>query len=137
MPIWVIAVVLLIVGSVVLSQYAHRQVQGGDGRFAHLVFAPRLLVYGIMIAAGIRISFDQPIVGIPFTLGALVILGMYVRAGMRIARGARAGKTPDQMAGEILESRVEPVALYGILLLVGGFLAVIGLIVVAVAERLD
>jgi len=64
------------------------------------------------------------------------MLGMYVYSGMAIARGARAGKNPDEMAGEILDRTVEPLALYGVLVLVGGFLAVIGLIVFGVAERM-
>jgi hypothetical protein len=40
------------------------------------------------------------------------------------------------MAGEILDRTVEPLALYGVLVLVFGFLAVIGLIVFGVADRL-
>ncbi len=119
-----------------LSQYAHRRVQRGDWRFAPLVFAPRLLIYGVVVAAGLRMSFDRPIVGIPLTLGALVLLGMYVRAGINIARGVRAGKTSDEVAGEILEHSIEPMALNGVLVLVFGFLAVIGLIVFGVADRL-
>ena len=90
------------------------------------MFAERLLIYGVVVAAGLRVSFDRPIVGIPLTLGALVLLGMYVRAG----------KTSDEVAGEILEHAIEPMALYGVLVLVFGFLAVIGLIVFGVADRL-
>ncbi len=136
MAIWFVIAGVIIVGSVVLSQYAHRRVQRGDWRFAPLVFAPRLLIYGVVVAAGLRMSFDRPIVGIPLTLGALVLLGMYVRAGINIARGLRAGKTSDEVAGEILEHSIEPMALYGVLVLVFGFLAVIGLIVFGVADRL-
>lgn len=40
------------------------------------------------------------------------------------------------MAGEILDRSIEPLALYGVLVLVVGFLAVIGLIVFGVADRL-
>ncbi len=136
MPVWFLAALLIIVSAVVLSQYAHRQVQRGDWRFAHLIFAPRLLIHGVMAAAGLGMSFDRPIVGIPLTLGALILLGMHVHFGMAIARGVRAGKTPDEMAGEILDRSIEPLALYGVLVLVGGFLAVIGLIVFGVAERM-
>lgn len=136
MPIWLVAAVLFFVASIVLSQYAHRRVQRGDWRFAHLILAPRLLIYGVVFAAGLRMSFDGPIVGIPLTLGALILLGMYVHFGMAIARGARAGRTPDEVAGEILDRTVEPLALYGVLVLVFGSLAVISLIVFGVAERL-
>jgi hypothetical protein len=136
MAIWFVIAGLIIAGSVVLSQYAHRRVQRGDWQFAPLVFAEHLLIYGVVVAAGLRMSFDRPIVGIPLTLGALVLLGMYVRAGINIARGVRAGKTSDEVAGEILENAIEPMALYGVLVLVFGFLAVIGLIVFGVADRL-
>ncbi len=136
MAIWFVIAGLIIVGTVVLSQYAHRRVQRGDRRFAYLVFVPQLVIYGILIAAGVRLSLEVPIVGIPLTLGALVLLGMYVRAGIAISRGVRVGKTPDEVAGEILERSIEPLALYGVLVLVGGFLAVIGLIVFGVAERM-
>jgi len=59
---------------------------------------------------------------------------MYVHSGMAIARAARAGKTPDEVAAVLLDRSVEPMALYGVLVLVGGFLAVIGLIVFGVAS---
>jgi len=135
-PLWVVAAGLFFVASIVLSQYAHRRLQRGDWRFGHLVFAERLLIYGVVLAGGLVMSLDRPIVGIPLTLGALIMLGMYVHSGMAIARAARAGKNPDEMAGEILDRTVEPLALYGVLVLVFGFLAVIGLIVFGVADRL-
>ena len=137
MAIWFVIAGLIIVGTVVLSQYAHRRVQRGDRRFAFLVFVPQLVIYGILIAAGVRISLEVPIVGIPYTLGALVLVGAWVRAGMRVAKSTRSGKTEEEMLAEVGEAAVEPLALYGVLVLVGGFLAVIGLIVVAVADRLS
>lgn len=136
MVVWLVAgVVVLAVVSIALSEYAHRRAQGGDPRFAHLVFAPRLLVYGVMLAAGVGISLDQPAIGIPFALGALILIGAWVRAGRRVARSTRAGKTPEEMMVEVGDAVVEPLALYGILILVGGMLAVIGLVVVVVVDR--
>lgn len=137
MAIWFVVAILVAVGTVVLSQYAHRRVQRGDRRFAYLVFVPQLVIYGILIAAGVRISFEVPIVGIPVTLGALGLFGAWLRAGMRVAKSTRSGRTEEEMLAEVGDAAVEPLALYGILVLVGGFLAVIGLIVVAVADRLS
>lgn len=136
MAIWFVIAVLVFVGSIVLSQYAHQRVQRGDPRFAQLVFVPRLLICGILVAAGVRMSFDQPVVGIPFTFGALILAGAWVRAGMRVAKGTRPGRTEEEMMAEVGDAAIEPMALYGVLILVGGSLTVIGLIVFAVAERL-
>ncbi len=129
--------VLLFLGSIVVSQYAHRRIQRGDSRFGHLVFAPRLVTYVGMFVLGLLLSIDWPIVGIPFTLGALILVGAWVRAGMAVARGARVGKPTEELAIEVGEAAGEPLALYGILVLVGGFLTVVALIVFGVAERLD
>ncbi len=134
--IWFVIAVLVFVGSIVLSQYAHLRVQRGDPRFAQLVFVPRLLICGILIAAGVRMSFDLPVMGIPFTFGALILVGAWVRAGMRVAKGTRPGRTEEEMMVEVGDAAVEPLALYGILVLVFGFLAVVGLIVFGVADRL-
>jgi len=81
-------------------------------------------------------SVDQPLPGILVTLFALVMLAFWLRAGIAVARAARSGKTPEQLADEMSERMVEPLALYGVLVLVVAFLAVIGLIVFGVAERL-
>ncbi len=137
MAIWFVVAVLGVVASIVLSQYAHRRVQRGDRRFAYLVFVPQLVIYGILIAAGVQLSFALPLVGIPYTLGALVLVGAWVRAGMRVAKSTRSGKTEEEMLAEVGDAAVEPLALYGILVLVGGFLAVVGLIVFGVAERMS
>ncbi len=131
-----VAVVLLFLGSIVVSQYAHRRVQRGDSRFAHLVFAPRLVIYVCMFVLGLRLSIVSPIVGIPFTLGVVMLVGAWVRAGMAVARDARAGKSPEELAIEVGDAAVEPLALYGILVLVGRFITVVALIVFGVAERL-
>jgi len=76
-------------------------------------------------------------VGIPFTLGVVMLVGAWVRAGMAVARGARAGRSPEELAIEVGDAAVEPLALYGILVLVGGFLTVVALIAFGVAERLS
>jgi len=81
-------------------------------------------------------SVDQPLPGILVTLFALVMLAFWLRAGIAVARAARSGKTPEQLADEMSERMVEPLALYWVLVLVVAFLAVIGLIVFGVAERL-
>ncbi len=134
---WLVAVVLFFLGSIAVSQYAQGRVQRGDSRFAHLLFAPRLVIYVGMFVLGLRLSIVSPIVGIPFTLGALILVGAWVRAGMAVARGARAGRSPEELAIEVGDAAVEPLALYGILVLVGGFLTVVALIVFGVAERLS
>ncbi len=136
MPIWPVAALLFLVASVVLSQYAHRRVQRGDSRFAHLVYAERLVTFGLLVAAGILLSFELPLVGIPYTLGALFLVGAWVRAGMRVARSTRPGRTEEETMVEVGDAAVEPLALYGILVLVFGFLAVLGLVVFGVADRL-
>ncbi len=89
-----------------------------------------------MFVLGLRLSIVSPIVGIPFTLGVVMLVGAWVRAGMAVARDARAGRSPEELAIEVGDSVVEPLALYGILVLVGGFLTVVALIVFGVAERL-
>ncbi len=136
MPIWIAALVLLMVGALVFSHYAHRRVRQGDWRFAHMVFLPRVVIYGIVTAVGIWVSLEQPIAGIALTLFALVMVIFWLRAGRAMARAVRSGMTPEQLAGEMLDRAVEPIALYGILVLVLGFAAVIGLIVFGVADRL-
>lgn len=136
MTILLAAVALFIVGSVLLNVYASRRMSRGEWRYAPLVLAPRIVMYTVMVGAGVVISLDQPLSGISVTLFALVMLAFWLRAGIAIARAARSGKTPQQLADELSEHMVEPLALYGALVLVGAFLAVIGLIVFGIAERI-
>ncbi len=84
---------------------------------AHLVFAPQLVIYVGLFVLGLRLSIVSPIVGIPFTLGVVMLVGAWVRAGMAVARDARAGKSPEELAIEVGDAAVEPLALYGILVL--------------------
>lgn len=136
-PLALLAAVLLFsVGSVLLNVYASRRMSCGEWRFAPLVVAPRVAIYTVVLGVGIRTSLDQPLPGILVTLFALVMLAFWLRAGLAVARAARSGKTPQQFADEMSEHMVEPLALHGALVLVGAFLAVIGLIVFGVAERL-
>ncbi len=136
-PIPLLAAVLLFtVGSVALNVYASRRMSRGEWRYAPLVLVPRLVLYTVMVGAGVLMSLEQPLTGIPFTLFGLLMLAFWLRAGLAIARAAQSGKTPQQLADEMSEHMVEPLALYGALVLVGAFLLVIGLIVFGVAERL-
>lgn len=136
-PIALLAVAVFFgVGSVALNVYASRRMSRGEWRFAPLVVAPRLAIYTVVLGIGIRTSLDQALPGILVTLFALMMLAFWLRAGLAIARAARSGKTPQQLADERAKHMVEPLALYGVLVLVGAFLAVIGLIVFGVAERL-
>ncbi len=136
MLIWLIAVGLLMLSGLVFSHYVRRRVGQGDWRFAHLVFLPRIVIYGIVTAIGISFSLEQPIAGVPVTLFGFVMVIFWLRAGRAMAAAVRSGKSPEQLANEMLERAVEPIALYGILVLVMGFLTAIGLIVFGVAERL-
>ncbi len=131
-----VAFIVAFIGATVLGEYAGRRVLRGEWRFAPLMFAPRLVMYAGMVAIGIGMSFQAPFVGVPFTVAAALLVGMWVRAGRAVARAARAGKDPEQRAVAIAEAAVEPLAMYGILVLIGAFLMVIGLIVAGVAERL-
>lgn len=136
-PIALLAVAVFFgVGSVLLSVYTSRRMSRGEWRFAPRVVAPRLAIYTVVLGIGIRMSADQPLTGIPFTLFALAMLAFWLRAGITIARAARSGKTPEQLADEMSERMVEPLALYGVLVLLVAFLGVIGLFVFGVAERL-
>lgn len=114
-----VSVFLFSVGSVALDVYPSRRMSRGEWRFAPLVVAPRLAISTVVLGFGIRISLDQPLLGILVTLFALMMLGFWLRAGLTVARAARSVKTPQQLADEMSEHMVEPLALYGALVLVG------------------
>ena len=72
-----------------------------------MVFAPRLVTLGFLVAAGVQLSFVLPLVGIPYTFGALILVGAWVRAGMRVAKSTRPGRTEEEMMVEVGDAAVE------------------------------
>lgn len=130
------AVFLFMVGSVLLNIYATKRTSRGEWRYAPLLIAPRVALYAVMAGAGVLVALHQPLVGVPASIFALIMLAFYLRLAAAVSRAARSGKTHEQLAAEIGDIMVEPLVLSVALVLLGGFLGLIALIVFGVAERL-
>jgi len=92
-------IVLIAIGGAALARaWAERRVRRGDRRMVPLLLLSTLLVALLLLGAAAWFAFRQPLVGVPLTIGALVLGGAWLRVSLDTARYAGPARpTPDRM----------------------------------------
>ena len=70
----------------------------------------------------------MPLMGVPLAVGAVIYLSSNVRFLRRTMTGVNQARTPDEIAAAVTDPFVEHVTLLIVLVLIGGLIAVAGLI---------
>ena len=123
-----------VVGAVAVAAYvclrivAARRVTAGDGRFVWVVFAPTLVGCVAILWASATAQITMPLVGVPLAAGAVIYLLSAVRFLTRSMTRVDHARTPDEIASAVTEPFVEHMTLLIALMLIGGLVAVAGLI---------
>ncbi len=107
---------------------AHR-VRTGDRRLAWLLFAPMLVIGGMIVSAALVTIREAPLVGVPFAIGALLYLFVLVRCLVRFQRAAATTTSPEDLLNSAFEALGEVIAARAVLVLVGSLMAVVAILV--------
>ena len=92
-------IILALMGSAaVVRVWAARRVRRGDRRPVPMLLFSTLLIALLLAGAAVWFALRSPLLGIPLTIGALVIGGAWLRVSVDTARyGGPARTTPDRM----------------------------------------
>jgi hypothetical protein len=132
MPVAVgIAVVALLV---LLRHFAARRVAARQGRFVWLMFVPTLLGSVVILWASIGIFASAPVVGALMAIGGLIYLTALGRFLARVSRSVTSAGPQDDIGMAITDPLVDYMSTMVGLLLIGGLVAVIGLIIWGVSQ---
>jgi hypothetical protein len=83
-----VIILVLMAGTALVRVWAARRVRRGDRRAVPLLLFSTLLVAMLLVGAAAWFAFRSPVVGIPLTIGALVIGGAWLRVSLDTARYA-------------------------------------------------
>jgi hypothetical protein len=126
-----IAVVALLV---VVRHVAARRVLARQGRFVWLMFVPTLIGAVVVVWAGVRVLASAPAVGVLMVIAGVVYLAVVLRFLTRASRSVTAAGPQDDIATALTEPLAEYMTTIMGLVLVGGLVALVGLIVWGVTQ---
>jgi hypothetical protein len=129
-------VVVAVAGAAILSMlllYGRRRVAAGQGRFVWLMSAHLLVGAGMILWGGVHILADEPLVGVVLLVGGGIYAVILFRFLTRLSRSVTSvGANGDRAAA--MEPAVDFTVTVVGLMLIGGLVAVVGLIVWGVSQ---
>lgn len=119
---------------VALRHVAARRVVARQGQFVWLMFGPTLIGGIVILWAGIQLFTTVPIVGAAMTIAGGVYLAVVLRFLARLSRAVSSAGPQDDIGAAITDPVVDYVSTMMGLILIGGLVAVVGLIVWGVSQ---
>jgi hypothetical protein len=126
-----IAVAAVVVSAVL---YGQRRLRARQGRFVWLRFGPMLAGGVVILWASARMIGDLPLVGVPMAIGAVIYLALIVRFLIVLSRTVTATAPQDDLGAAITGPLVDYTTSVVGLLLIGGLVALVGLIIWGVSQ---
>lgn len=126
-----IAVVALLV---VIRHFAARRVLARQGQFVWLMFVPTQIGAVVILWAGIQTLATVPIVGALMVIAGAVYLAVVLRFLTRASRSISAAGPQDDIGTALIEPVVDYMSTVMSLVLIGGLVALVGLIVWGVTQ---
>ena len=100
-----VIILALMGGTAFVRVWAQRRVRAGDRRAVPMLLFSTLLIALLLAGAALWFAFRSPLLGIPVTIGALVIGGAWLRVSVDTARYAGPPRAvPDRM--DVLTERL-------------------------------
>jgi hypothetical protein len=134
MDVRVVVGIVVLVGLVPLRLFAARRVAARQGQFVWLMYLPTLLVGGMMLWASTVVFAGSPLVGGLTALAALIYLAVLGRFLVRTSRSVSSASPQDDLGSAITEPLVDYMSTMVGLGLIGGLVAVVGLIIWGVIQ---
>lgn len=119
---------------VALRHVAARRVVARQGQFVWLMFGPTLIGGIVILWAGIQLFTTVPIVGAAMTIAGGVYLAVVLRFLARLSRAVSSAGPQDDIGAAITDPVVDYVSTMMGLIVIGGLVAVVGLIVWGVSQ---
>ncbi len=120
-----VIILALMGGASIVRVWAGRRVRRGDRRAVPMLLFSTLLIALLLTTATVWFALRSPLMGIPLTIGALVIGGAWLRVSVDTARyGGPARVMPDRM-DELTDRMVRAYRSLGATLAGLGFLVAI------------
>jgi hypothetical protein len=98
-------ILLLLAGAAVARLWSERRVRTGDRTTAPILLFSTLLIALLVAGVGAWFAFRTPLLGIPLTIGALLLGGVWLRVSLDTVRYAGPPRlVPDRM--DVLADRM-------------------------------
>lgn len=131
---WQVVLGVGFVALVVMRRYAARRVAARQGRWVWIVFAPTLVtgLFGLWAAASL--FTHAPLLGALVAVFAVVSLGALLLFVNRVSRGVTATRPDEDLTQAVTDPMVDYFSTVTGLMLIGGLIAVVGLIIWGVMQ---
>jgi hypothetical protein len=135
MQLQVVLGIAVVAFFVLLRHFAARRVMARQGRFVWLMFVPTLLGSVVILWGSIQIFASVPLVGALMATGGVINLASLVRLLTRMSGSVNSAGPRDDIATAITEPLVDYISTLTGLVLIGGLVAIVGLIIWGVSAR--
>ncbi|MFN8623088.1 MAG: hypothetical protein U0869_20310 [Chloroflexota bacterium] len=115
-----VLILLALGGAAIARVWSERRVRAGDRRTAPILLFSTLLIALLLAGAGVWFAFRTPLLGIPLTIGALLLGGVWLRVSLDMVRYAGPQRAPDRM-DDLAERMARSYRAIGATLLAFGF----------------
>jgi hypothetical protein len=126
-----IAVVAVLV---LLRYFAARRVAARQGQFVWLAFVSSLIGAIVILWTGVQMLATVPVVGVVIVIAGGIYLAVALRFLTRLSRSISAAGPQDDIGAAMTEPLVDYMSTIMGLLLIGGVVALVGLIVWGVSQ---
>lgn len=130
----VAAGIVIVILLVLVRHFAARRVVAGQGRFVWLMFIPTLLGGVVILWASIQALASAPVFGVLMAVAGAIYLAVLIRFLMRLSRSVSAAGPEEDLGLAVTEPVVDYMSTMVGLVLIGGLVALVGLIVWGVSQ---
>lgn len=130
----VAAGIVIVILLVLVRHFAARRVVTGQGRFVWLMFIPTLLGGVVILWASIQALASAPDFGVLMAVAGAIYLAVLIRFLMRLSRSVSAAGPAEDLGLAVTEPVVDYMSTMVGLVLIGGLVALVGLIVWGVSQ---
>jgi hypothetical protein len=126
--------IAVVAALVLLRYFAARRVAARRGQFVWLVFVPTPIGCVVILWTGVQMLATMPVVGVVIVIAGGIYLAVAVRFLSRLSRSVTAAGPQDDIGAAMTEPLVDYMSTLIGLLLIGGLVALVGLIVWGVSQ---
>jgi hypothetical protein len=130
----VVVGIALVAFLLLLRHFAIRRVAARQGRFVWLMFVPTLFGSVVILWASIQVFASAPLFGTLMAIGGVIYLAVLVRFLTLLSRSVTSTGPQDDITTAITEPLADYVSTMTGLLLIGGIVALVGLIIWGVSQ---